>query len=329
MKPENKARVLEKLSPQMHEVMAFQASRPQPVSTGQDLDSQRKAYTEERRFWNEGGPEMLRTDNVRVPTRWGGVDTRIFMPCSSTPATLFYLHGGGFILGNLETHDRIMRLLAHYTGCTVIGVDYTLSPEAKFPQAIEETAAVCQFFHQHAPHYSLNTQTIGLAGDSAGAMLALASSLWIRENKIPCGKVSALLLWYGLYGLRDSVSRRLFGGSWDGLTQADLAFYEEAYLRDEHQQTSPYYCLFNHDLTRDIPPAYIASAEFDPLIDDSILLRDTLLEHGQACHYKMYPGTLHAFLHYSRIMPMADEALRDGASYFCQQLTLLQGRSHT
>ena len=316
MKPENKARVLEKISPQMQEVMQFQASRPLQEPAGEDYAWQRLAYVQERGFWNEGGPERLRTEEVNVPTRWGTTLTRIYTPQERTPSTLFYLHGGGFILGNLDTHDRIMRLLAHYTGCTVIGVDYTLSPEAKFPQAIEETVAVCQFYADNTERFALANSTIGLAGDSAGAMLALATALWIRDNKVPCGKVSALLLWYGLYGLQDSASRRRFGGSWDGLTQEDLASYEAAYLSNSQDRESPYYCLFNNDLTHDLPSCFVASAEFDPLIDDSLTLRDTLLEHGQRCFYKMYPGTLHAFLHYSRMMPMADEALRDGANYF-------------
>ncbi len=114
-----------------------------------------------------------------------------------------------FILGNLDTHDRIMRLLASYSQCTVIGIDYTLSPEARFPQAIEEIVAACCYFHQQAEDYQINMSRIGFAGDSAGAMLALASALWLRDKQIDCGKIAGVLLWYGLYwitGFRDSSS---------------------------------------------------------------------------------------------------------------------------
>jgi acetyl esterase len=151
-------------------------------------------------------------------------------------------------------------------------------------------------------------------------MLALASALWLRDKQIACGKVAGVLLWYGLYGLRDSISRRLMGGEWDGLTRDDLQMYEDAYLRSVDDRESPYYCLFNNDLTRDVPPCFIASAEFDPLIDDSRLLFQTLQAHRQPCQYKMYLGTLHAFLHYSRMMKTADDALRDGARFFRAQL---------
>ena len=161
---------------------------------------------------------------------------------------------------------------------------------------------------------------IGFAGVSAGAMLALASALWLRDKQIDCGKIAGVLLWYGLYGLRDSVTRRLLGGVWDGLTQQDLQMYEEAYLSNDADRESPYYCLFNNDLTREVPPCFIAGAEFDPLLDDSRLLYQTLAAHQQPCEFKLYPGTLHAFLHYSRMMKTADEALRDGAQFFTAQL---------
>ncbi|MGU5528700.1 acetyl esterase [Aeromonas hydrophila] len=320
MHPENKMKVLDKISDEMRQVIQFQEDNPQPVPSGNDYPSLRQAYDEERRYWNFGGPELYRTEDVEVPSPFGRILTRIYTVQEDSPATLFYLHGGGFILGNINTHDRIMRLLAHYTGCAVVGVDYTLSPEARFPQAIEEAVTTCQFYHTHAAIYGLNMNQIGFAGDSAGATLALATALWLRDREIDCGHISGILLWYGLYGLQDSASRRMYGGSWDGLTRSDLAAYEAAYLRHSDDRESPYYCLFNNDLTRNVPPCYIASAEYDPLIDDSVALWNTLREHGQPCHYKMYPGTLHAFLHYSRLMNAADEALRDGANYFSQQV---------
>lgn len=319
MKTENKIPVLERLSEEMRRVIQFERPDLPPWPAEETLAIQRAHYTRERQFWNEGAPQMATVECV-VPTPYGTVQTRIYSPQPESPATLFYLHGGGFILGNLDTHDRIMRLLAKYTGCTVVGIDYTLSPEARFPQAIEETVAVCRFFQRPDIVYHLNMNRIGFAGDSAGAMLALASALWLRDRQLFCGTVKGALLWYGLYGLQDSVSRRLMGGSWDGLTQEDLQSYENAYLRDAQDRQSPWYCLFNNDLTHDVPPCFIASAECDPLIDDSRLLHEILQTHQQRSRYIMYPGTLHAFLHYSRMMKTADRAIRDGAAFFMEQL---------
>ncbi|EIQ77420.1 acetyl esterase [Shigella flexneri 1235-66] len=319
MKPENKIPVLDKISDEMKSVVNFHRDDLPPWPAADDFVAQRQHYIHERRLWNADAPQIPTRECV-ISTACGPVATRIYAPQPQSQATLYYLHGGGFILGNLDTHDRIMRLLAHYTQCTVIGIDYSLAPEARYPQAIEEIVAVCQYYHQHAGDYPLNINTIGFAGDSAGAMLALASTLWLRDNNIACGKVAGVLLWYGLYGLQDSLSRRLMGGAWDGLTREDLQMYENAYLRSADDRESPYYCLFNNDLTRDVPPCFIAGAEFNPLIDDSRLLFQTLQAHQQPCQYKMYPGTLHAFLHYSRMMKTADDALQDGARFFKQQL---------
>ena len=130
MKPENKLPVLDLISAEMKTVVnTLQPDLPPWPATG-TIAEQRQYYTLERRFWNAGAPEMA-TRAYMVPTKYGQVETRLFCPQPDSPATLFYLHGGGFILGNLDTHDRIMRLLASYSQCTVIGIDYTLSPEAR------------------------------------------------------------------------------------------------------------------------------------------------------------------------------------------------------
>lgn len=118
MKPENKLPVLDLISAEMKTVVnTLQSDLPSWPATG-TIAEQRQYYTLERRFWNAGAPEMA-TRAYMVPTKYGQVETRLFCPQPDSPATLFYLHGGGFILGNLDTHDRIMRLLASYSQCTV------------------------------------------------------------------------------------------------------------------------------------------------------------------------------------------------------------------
>lgn len=320
MNKKNKINVLDLISPEMQSVMRFYAENPSPAPLDATYNGMRQAYIEDRKYWNSEAPTMHSIHDIQVPTKYGNILTRIFQPIESPSATLFYLHGGGFILGNLQTHERIMHLLALYSGCTVIGVDYSLSPEAGYPQAIEEISMVYQYYQQNAEQYNINMQQTGFAGDSAGAMLSLASVLWLRDNVIECTNIKAVLLWYGLYGLQDSISRRLYGGEWDGLQKQDLEDYDNAYLGEAGDRETPYYCLFNNDLTYGIPPCYIASAEFDPLLDDSLALFRTLDANDIPCEYKMYPGTLHAFLHYSRMMQISDEAIRDGANYFIKQL---------
>src|SRR5262249_13751346 len=144
---------------------------------------------------------------------------RSYRPSLQAGGPIVYLHGGGFVVGSLETHDRIMRLLARAAGRVVIGVDYPLAPEHKFPLALQ---LVARFVRSLA-----DSGGVALAGDSAGAHLALAAALQLREQS----PVVCLLLYYGMYGLRDSLSRRLYGGELDGLDETALAFCRDAYLR--------------------------------------------------------------------------------------------------
>ncbi|MBW7983648.1 acetyl esterase [Enterobacillus tribolii] len=316
MNENNKLDFLGQLSPEMIDVLRYQ--REHAASSGEmSLPEARLHYQQERRFWNEGGPQMERITDVDVPYEEGVVRTRLFCPQQRiSNGCLFYLHGGGFVVGNLDTHDRIMRLLAQESGCVVIGVDYTLAPEARFPRAIKEIAAVSRFFRQHSTQYQLDLTCCGYAGDSAGALLALSACLWMRDHGEDISGIRALLLYYGLYGLQDSRTRRWYGGEWDGLTQVDLRYYQQMYLARESDMHSPHYCIFNNDLAHAMPACFIAACEFDPLRDDSETLATVLQEKNIHCEYRVYPGTLHAFLHYSRMMKAAGQAIADGAAFF-------------
>ncbi len=298
----------------MKAVLDFQLSQPTEENDG-SFAAMREAYIKERRFWNEGGPEMLRKEDVSVATRHGAVTARIYQAVEKPVSTLYFIHGGGFLVGNNDTHDRIMRILAEKTGATVIGVDYTLSPEARHPQPIEEVADVVAYFHAHQAEHGIDASKISFAGDSAGAYLSMASVLWIRDKAVACGEIVSVLLYYGLFGLRDGRSRQLYGGTWDWLRPEDLKSYEDAYLADASQIEDPYYCLFNCDLKKAVPPAFVISAEYDPLSDDSVALAQLLKAYGHEVHFEEYPGVLHAFLHFSRMMPEAMKALEEGAAF--------------
>ena len=321
MRPNNRLNVPELVNDDVKRVLNLQNERAQGKVFATDLEGMRRDYVEERQFWNEDAPEMVSVEDVRVPTPYAPVLTRIYKPSSSAPAgTLYYLHGGGFILGNLDTHDRVMRLMAKYTGQNVIGIDYTLSPESKFPQALEEITAVCEYYHAHEAQYGLNTQKIGFAGDSAGAHLSMATSLWIRDHQSNVGAVVGLVLYYGLFGLKDSASRRLLGGAWDGLLPQDLAYYNDMYFASPENEEDPYYCVFNNDLTHALVPSYIVGAEFDPLLDDSRALAQMYQHHGAHCEYVEAKGMIHAFVHFTRFSPLADGYLQKGAHFFTRQL---------
>ena len=199
----------------------------------------------------------------------------------------------------------------------MVAVDYRLSPEAKFPSAVHEVAAVAKHLHENADQYGIDADRMGMAGDSGGAHLNLAATLYLRQDVGDASYIKALLLYYGCYGLTDSASRRLLGGAWDGLTEEDWKFYIGNYAEDPVAiQNEPYCNLFLNDLSRDMPACYIAAAEYDPLKDDSATLAAICEQYGTPCKYEVFEGTIHAFLHYTRVLDDANDALEHGASFF-------------
>ena len=300
------------LTPEMREALAI-SERLQAELRDLPTDpvaAMRARYAHERRYWNEV-PVELESVGDRTVTL-AGIPTRLryYRPRPEPPGqVLIYLHGGGFVLGSLDTHDRIMRLLAKLTGWPVLGIDYALAPEHKFPTQV---AQIVDAVAQLGSILTLGPKQFALAGDSAGAHLALATALALRDG----GKrsPSALLLFYGLYGLRDSPSRRLWGGPVDGLDETSLAFFRDAYLPSPDLQHDPRYDLLTANLA-DLPPAFVTACALDPLLDDSRALAGLIAAAGGEAELKVYGGVLHGFLHLSRLVPTAMWALEDAARF--------------
>ena len=223
------------------------------------------------------------------------------------------------MLGNPDTHDRITRVLADRTGAAVVSVDYTLAPEGRHPQALEECVAVVEHLRANADRWGIVADDVSLAGDSGGAFLSLATFLHLRDVKGSAERFRCLLLFYGFFGLRDSMSWRLLGGTWDGLTQDDFNYFLNMFFADPEQIWDPSVDLLSHDLTCDVPPCYIAAADLDPLRDDSRCLAAILTHAGQPHRFEEFKGVIHAFLHNSRMLDEANDALEHAATFYREQ----------
>ncbi|MCL2595478.1 MAG: alpha/beta hydrolase fold domain-containing protein [Promicromonosporaceae bacterium] len=309
--------VLDRLNDQMREILDRQtvAAASAPTRDADDFRGMRLDYRAERAYWNEGGPRMLATTDGVVATDDGPVPIRFHRPTdASRPAAIVYFHGGGWILGDLDTHDRIMRNLAQHTGAVVIGVDYALSPEARFPVPVNQCIAVIEYLAEHAETLQIDGSNLTFAGDSAGAHLALAATLGLA-GRWSAVTPKCLLLFYGVYGMMDSPSRRLLGGPWDGMTRADLDFYWQQYLAGANDARNPLVDHLSADLSS-VPPCYLAAANLDPAKDDSITLAALLTRQGTANELVMYDGVLHGFLHYTRQLDEATAAFVDAAAFY-------------
>lgn len=274
-------------------------------------------YIEEHVFWNDGGPLPAKVLNIDIDGPFGKIPCRLHYPRTTDEpmGMMIYAHGGSLYLGNNDTHSRIMRTLAVKSDSVVIGIDYHLAPQFRFPSWIEEFVAVVHYFRNHAGEYGLNANDISFAGDSAGAWISMASMLWLRDENPDISYITSLLLYYGIYGMYDSVSQRLYGNEIDCLMREyDEKLYPASVI-DEKDVKSPYCDLLYADLTANVPPCFICSGTIDPLVDNSTLLYAILTDKGLPCELKLYPGVMHAFLHYSRMMPDAIEAMELGGEF--------------
>jgi acetyl esterase len=310
----------ERLDPQMRRALEKQKSLlpdwPRPESAS--IERMRNLYDEERRFWNAEAPQLPRVREATVPGPWREIPLRFYYPSSERPLpAVIYLHGGGWILGSLDTHDKIMRLLALKTGVCVLGIDYCLAPERKFPDALEEVKEVIRLLTVEGGSYGIDPRSLALAGDSAGANLCLAAC--IEALAAGSDAIKGAALYYGAYGLKDSPSRRRYCGSDAGMSEADLDFYRTCLLRDPGDGADPRLDIFRADL-RGLPPLFLAAAEIDPLYDDSTLLAEFLAAAQVPHELKVYPGVLHGFLHLSRMLDLATSAIDDGAAWLRQKL---------
>lgn len=286
------------------------AANPAPMPG--DINALRNSYNRDRAFWNEGGPEPASRLDFEIDRGPHCLAMRLYKPAGGgTPPVLLFLHGGGFILGNLETHDRIARWLCVESGWAVASLDYRLAPECKFPGPLEDSLAAVGALRRRGGELGIDAARMAVGGDSAGANLSLATLIEMRDNRNPG---IAGLLFYGAYGLRDGAARRLYGGPEDGLTPADMELYISSYLNGPEDRDDARYNLLSANLTG-LPPLHILEVALDPLADDSRALATILRGLGAPHEHHVAEGVLHGFLHQGRMVMKARDALDQAAAF--------------
>jgi acetyl esterase len=292
-----------RLDPEMrafNAMMEERATRQPPITLTFPFDRPR-ALTEALNLpLSEGGPAMAESVDRWLPIRGRRLLCRFHRPAGAAPGplpVLVYLHGGGWVWNSIDTHDRLMREYAAAAGCAVLGPDYALSPEAVFPQAAEECAAVLRWVAAHGAEWGLDTGRIVLGGDSAGGNLAMGAALLLRDadGALPPGLLG-LLLNYGVFDSRlDTPSYREFTTGY-GLTRERMAFYWSVYAPREADRAHPYAAPLRARDLSGLPPSLLQVAELDVLASESLAMAARLREAGVAVTETVFPGTVHGFL---------------------------------
>lgn len=274
----------------------------------------REAFEVIRRRWASGGPQMHSTIEHHVPTSHGDVRIRVYYPSErATLPALIYLHGGGFVVFSLDTHDRVMREYAARAGVAVVGVDYSRAPEARFPRALEEIVDVTRWLHRHADSLGIDAGALLIGGDSAGANLSLGTALQLRDAAQPL--LRGMVFNYGAFDMipwRDSYAR--FGGGEYSLSSHDMVCFVNRYInhRDDLSDSRCRPITANFD---QLPPACFAIAELDPLHDENIEMAERLRSAGVPVSATVYPGTVHSFLEAVSIAAISDRAFTEQAAW--------------
>ena len=307
------------------EMLAFQkdyteaAAKLPAISFQRPFDPQRLINDSLALVNAAGGPVMAETTDRWVFGRGRRILCRVHRPTTDAALpVLVYFHGGGWVWASIDTHDRLTREYAAASGCAVVSVDYALSPEARFPQAIEECAAVIRWIGAHGAEWGLDPSRIALGGDSAGGNLALGTALLLRDGGGP-GLRGILALYPVCDADFTRPSYRRFGPGGYFLTEEKMRFYWSAYAPEDAERLNPLAAPLRADL-RALPPTMVQLAQLDVLHDEGEALAAKLHQAGVDVTLEVIPGVIHGFLRASGKVAKARGAVESGAVWLKQTL---------
>lgn len=285
------------------------------AASNPSLQQARVTAEKVREPWARGGPVMARTSDHQLGLGQRTLRLRLFEPetKTGTPA-LVYLHGGGWTLFSLDTHDRLMREYAARTGFKVLGVEYSLAPEFSFPVQLDEVAATLDWLRAAGQDLGIDPDHLAIGGDSAGANLAISSCLRLRATH-QLQAVRAMLLNYGVYDPAGSHT-----AAWSGrdshlpLTVAEMAGFWNNYLPRAFDHSNPLANPLLADL-EGLPPTFLVVAECDILLGENLQLAQLLEQAGVATTAVVYRGATHSFLEAISVSALSERALAESSDW--------------
>ena len=251
------------------------------------------------------GPRMRSVEDIVIPGPDGPLAARVYRPRTtghSAPA-MVYFHGGGWVIGSIETHDSPCRLLAHEGRCVVISVDYRLAPEHPAPAAVNDATAAYRWVRGRAAQLDLDSARIGIGGDSAGGNLAAVVTQRARDEDFAPPHF-ALLIYPGMDMRRALASHQTYAPRFIPTNEA-MDWYLEQYLPKDADIDHPHLSPLKVPEVRGLGPAHVVTAGFDPLRDEGEAYAARLQDAGIDCTVQRYPSMLHGFLNMIGSVPQA------------------------
>ena len=269
----------------------------------------REMHDERNRLLAPAKPSVARVVDCSISGPACELDLRMFVPTDTTaplPAFIWF-HGGGWVLSNIDACDTLCRIMANESGCLVIAVNYRLAPEHRFPAAVDDCLATVRWVFAHASELGVDRARIAVGGDSSGGNLAAVVGQLCQAPPEP--QLVQQVLVYPLTDIAGSFPSMDEYADGYLLTRGALQWFYGQYLNDEREQTDPRASpLRAADVSR-VAPALIVTAECDPVRDEGKAYADKLRAAGVPTKYVCYPGMVHPFLSFGKVLDDAHAAL--------------------
>ena len=314
------------LNPKIKQVLEMIAKAKRPEYHTLTPQQARASYERSAPILEIAGAPMFSVEDLAVPVRDGAsVRARLYCPVEpvwAEPApALVYFHGGGFTVGSVDTHDALCRMFARDGRCVVMSVDYRLAPEYRFPTAVNDAFDALTWLHANAALYGIDPERMAVGGDSAGGTLATVSAVLARDAGIRLAL--QLLIYPGATGHQQTASHaRLANGFL--LSGETIQWFFELYVRDAADRDDWRFApLDGREGYGDshtgpdfhgVAPAWIATAQYDPLSDEGVAYADKLRAAGNVVTLKIYAGMIHEFFKMGGFVPDVATAHADAAS---------------
>jgi acetyl esterase len=263
--------------------------------------------------------EVAKVEDQTIDLKDRSVPIRIYRSEDKTQPALVFYHGGGWVVGSIESHDATCRELANLAACTVISVDYRLAPEHRFPAAVEDAYDAFQWIADHAEALGIAGSKLAVGGDSAGGNLATVVCL-LAEERGGQKPVFQLLLYPSTGYVGEEPASLNENAEGYLLSKNLMTWFRSHYYRTEADRLHPHAAPIHSELLHTLPPAAILTAQFDPLRDEAQAFAAKLQQEGIDVFVRNYEGLIHGFAGFSAHVEEAREAMEEGAAKLKQAL---------
>jgi len=301
------------LHPQAQALLRLIQEKGFPPTHTLEVAQAREYYRARRTATQPPPPEVAQVRELKAPGPAGDIPLRMYRPIGSTAGAalpvLVYFHGGGWVIGDLDTHDTLCRELANGSGCAVVAVDYRMGPEHRFPAAVDDCLAATRWVHVHASELHLDPHRLAVGGDSAGGNLAAVVSLTERDaGGVP---IRFQLLIYPATDQRHDVHpSRAANGKGYLLEKDTMDWFHDHYIADPRQDLDWRASPLLHTSHAGLPPAFVLTAGYDPLRDEGHAYAQKLSEAGSRASLVCFERQIHGFITMGKVIDEAHTAVQ-------------------